>query len=93
MNKIIKRPTLENTAFAYPAYDENSGDYSELLDERCGDGQGNFHWLNKNNKTWYSETQDGPEFIFFNGIYYIYGKDGYRKSSLNDLEKYIEDEE
>ena len=93
MNKIIKRPTLENTAFAYPSNDYKSGDYSELLDNRCGDGQGNFNWLNKNNKTWFSETQDNPEFIFFNGIYYIYGKNGYRKSSLNDLEKYVEHEQ
>ena len=86
MKKI--KPTLQNTAFAYPAYSIKSGDYSELLDERCGCGQGNFNWMNFENKNWFINTQNNPEFIFFNGIYYIYGKDGYRKSSLNELEIY-----
>lgn len=83
MEKI--KPTLQNTAFAYPTYSNKSGDYSELLEERCGDGQGNFNWLDYKNKNWFIDNQHNPEFIFFNGIYYIYGKDGYRKSSLNDL--------
>ncbi len=73
-------------AYLYPAYSNKSGDYTDLLDERVGDGQGNFHWLNENNKNWYIDTQENPDLLFFNGKYYKYGKDGHRKSTLNSLE-------
>lgn len=73
-------------AYLYPAYSNKSGDYTNLLNERVGDGQGNFHWLNENNKNWYIDTQENPDLLFFNGKYYKYGKDGYRKSTLNSLE-------
>jgi hypothetical protein len=82
------KQNLENTAYAYPTYSNKSGDYSDLLEEKCGDGQGAFNWLDYNNKNWFTNNLNNPEFIFFNGVYYKYGKDGYRKSSLNQLKKY-----
>lgn len=73
-------------AYLYPEYSNKSGDYTHLLDERVGDGQGNFKWLNKDNRNWYIDTQENPDLLFFNGKYYKYGKDGHRKATLNSLE-------
>jgi hypothetical protein len=73
-------------AYLYPTCPNKSGDENNLLDERVGCGQGNFTWLNKNNKNWYLDSQENPDLLFFNGTYYKYGKDGYRKSTLNELE-------
>lgn len=80
-------PSIDNTAFLYPCSPEKDGNYSCLLDERCGCGQGSFNWLNNNNKNWFIDKSYNPEFLFFNGIYYYYGKEGYRKSCLNELKK------
>jgi hypothetical protein len=81
------KPTLKNTAFLHPEYFNEFENDSELLDERCGDGQGTFRWVDYKNKTWFTNNLNNPEFLFFNGVYYKYGKDGCNKVGLYDLKE------
>ena len=62
---------------------QNDGSFS-FLDKEVGVGRGTFSWLDENNVNWFVNNQE-VDVLCFNGKYYEYGKDGYRKATLNDL--------
>lgn len=67
-------------------------DYSEDIsefEERVGEGQGIFQWFTSIdfNRSWFYDNYDQPKYLFYKNKFYKYGKNEYRKLSLNQLKQ------
>lgn len=57
------------------------------LNQEVGQGRGSFVWKDKDGTPWYAEHFDNPDVLCYEGKYYLYGENGYRKQSLSEMKE------